>query len=91
VARLDPQRATWGYVLLLVLALLVLAASIAAGALPGWAALGFIGFLPALPAARTLIAARGAPAGLAGAIKQTILAAHLVAVLTAVGLVIASP
>lgn len=89
VARLDRRTATLGYALMLALAASSLLASIVVGALPLWSALGFIGFAPAIPAARSLIVSGGAVVGLAPAIKQTILAAHLVALLTALGLLLA--
>jgi 1,4-dihydroxy-2-naphthoate octaprenyltransferase len=89
VARLAPRNARWGYVLILVAALLALVLPVAAGSLPPATLIGLLAFVPAVLAARGLLAHAEQPKLLAPAIKQTIVAAHLAAVLVAVGLLLA--
>jgi 1,4-dihydroxy-2-naphthoate octaprenyltransferase len=89
VARLTPSTARWGYVLILLAAVAALVGPVAAGVLPAWALLGMPAFVPAVLAARGLLAHADEPKRLAPAIRQTIAAAHLVAVLVAVGLLVA--
>jgi 1,4-dihydroxy-2-naphthoate octaprenyltransferase len=62
---------------------------VALGLLPAWTLIALGALLPAVPAARSLLELAEEPARLAPAIKQTIAAAHLSAVLTAVGLLLA--
>ena len=89
VARLSPRQARWGYVLLLAAAAVATVAPVALGLLPAWTLIALAALLPALPAARSLLRHAEEPARLAPAIKQTIAAAHLSAVLTALGLLLA--
>lgn len=86
VARLPVAQSRWGYLLLMLLAVSGLILPVALGYLPRGAALGLVGMVPAAAAARTLMAQAGNPQALAPAIRQTIAAAHLVPLLTAVGL-----
>ena len=55
VARLPLAQARWGYVLTLVLAALAISLPVIFGRLPRGAALGLLGILPALRAARDLL------------------------------------
>lgn len=83
VARLEPRVAARGYWLILALAVAALLAATAAGTLPGLALASLLGVLPALRAGRLLAAHAAEPARLAPAIRLTILAAHLQAVILA--------
>jgi 1,4-dihydroxy-2-naphthoate octaprenyltransferase len=89
VARLQPRQARWGYVLLLAAAAIAMVVPVALGLLPAWTLLALVALLPAIPAARSLLRHADEPARLAPAIKQTIAAAHLSAVLSALGLLLA--
>jgi 1,4-dihydroxy-2-naphthoate octaprenyltransferase len=89
VARLQPRTARWGYVLILVAALLALLMPVMAGALPAWILIGLVAFVPAVVAARGLLVHAEQPRQLAAPIKNTIVAAHLAAVLVALGLLLA--
>jgi 1,4-dihydroxy-2-naphthoate octaprenyltransferase len=89
VARLAPRTARWGYVWILVAAVLSLVLPVLAGALPTATLVGLLAFVPAVLAARGLLVHAEQPGLLAPAIKQTIVAAHLAAVLVAVGLLLA--
>jgi 1,4-dihydroxy-2-naphthoate octaprenyltransferase len=89
VARLEPRTARWGYLLILAAAMLALVVPVAMGSLPAWTLIGLPAFVPALLAARALMAHADQPGLLAPAIKQTIASAHLAAVLVAVGLLLA--
>lgn len=88
VARLPVRRARWGYVFVLALGLAGVLVPVMVGVLPAWALLALCAFVPATVAARSLLAHAEQPRLLAPAIKQTILAAHLAAVLMAIGLLI---
>lgn len=88
VARLAPDRAAHGYGLLLLLAAAWLIGVAAAQRLPLAALAALPGMLPALGAARELRAHAGQPARLAPAIRRTIAAAHLHALLLAAALAI---
>jgi 1,4-dihydroxy-2-naphthoate octaprenyltransferase len=89
VARLAPDTARWGYVLILLGALAALVVPVALGALTPWVLLGLVAFVPAALAAKGLLEHADAPQHLAPSIKQTIAAAHLAAVLVAVGFLVA--
>ena len=89
VARLQPRQARWGYVVLLAGAAAATLAPVALGLLPAWTLIALGALLPAIPAARSLLQHAETPSELAPAIKQTIAAAHLSAVLTALGLLLA--
>lgn len=86
VARLPVAQARWGYVLILVLAVAAITLPPVAGQLPAGAALGLLALIPAALAARTLFRSAATPQLLAPAIRQTIAAAHLGALATALGL-----
>lgn len=88
VARLEPGVARWGYALLLAIALASVVLPVAAGRLPASTLLGLVAFVPAILATRELLAHAAEPARLAPAIRLTIVAGHLVAVLMAVGLLL---
>lgn len=88
VARLSPERAAHGYGLILLLALGWLVGLVAGGRLPPWSLIALLAGLPALPAARELRRHAAEPARLAPAIRATIAAAHLLAVLLALSLVL---
>ncbi|HEX8989680.1 MAG TPA: prenyltransferase [Rhodocyclaceae bacterium] len=75
VVRLGPARARWGYVVVAALCGAWLAACIAAGALPKAAALALLPLAFSAAAAHRLWRCAERPAGLAPAIKMTILAA----------------
>ncbi|HEX8964485.1 MAG TPA: prenyltransferase [Rhodocyclaceae bacterium] len=75
VVRLGPQRARWGYAVLVALSGLWTAACIAGGALPKTAAASLLALGLSLAAARQLWRFAERPAQLAPAIKLTILAA----------------
>lgn len=86
VARLPVQQARWGYVWILMLALLSLVLPAMLGVLPRGAALGVVAAVPAFLATRVLMQHAGEPRALTPAIQQTIAAAHLAAVAMAIGL-----
>jgi 1,4-dihydroxy-2-naphthoate octaprenyltransferase len=88
VARLTPDQAAHGYGLILLLALGWLVGLIAAGRLPMWSLLALLAGLPAFKAANDLRHFAAQPALLAPAIRATIGAAHLLAVLLAASLVL---
>ncbi|HRH80493.1 MAG TPA: prenyltransferase [Thiobacillaceae bacterium] len=83
VARLAPEQAAHGYGFLLLLAAAWLVGISAAGRLPPPALVALLGMLPALAAGRELRAHAAQPAALAPAIRKTIAAAHLHALLLA--------
>lgn len=83
VARLTPEQAAHGYGFLLLLAASWLLGIAAAGRLPLPALAALLGLAPALPAQRELRAHAARPAALAPAIRKTLLAAHLHALLLA--------
>ena len=76
VVRLGPQRARWGYLLLVSAAYALLLAAVALSALPLAAALAALTLPLSLQAGRHLLRHAGQPGALAPAIKQTILAAN---------------
>jgi len=86
VVRLTPAHAAYGYGLILGLAVLTLITLVATAWLPLPALVSLLGFIPAVAAARQLVAMADTPAHLAPAIKQTIAAAHLQPLLLAVSL-----
>lgn len=88
VARLRPGQAAHGYGLILLLALGWLTGSIAAGCLPVWSTIVLLAGLPAFRAANDLRLFASRPALLAPAIRATIGAAHIFAVLLAASLVL---
>lgn len=88
VARLAPARAAWGYVLILLLALVGLAGLVAVGRLPYWSLLALAAGLPAFKAAQELHRFAAYPAQLAPAIRATIAAAHVLAVLLTLSLIL---
>jgi len=88
VARLTPDQAAHGYGLILLLALGWLIGLIAAGRLPVWSVIALLAGLPAFMAAKDLRRFAAQPARLAPAIRATIGAAHLLAVLLAASLVL---
>jgi len=88
VTRLDPARAAWGYGLILVLALLGMVALFLLETVPAWPLLALLAGLPALKAFVHLRQHASQPARLAPAIRGTIGAAHLLAVLLVVGLLL---
>jgi 1,4-dihydroxy-2-naphthoate octaprenyltransferase len=88
VARLAPGRASWGYFLILLLALVGLIGLIFSGHLPVWSLLALLAGFPALKAATDLRRDAARPTLLAPAIRATIAAAHLFAVLLAGALIL---
>lgn len=87
VARLSPGRAAHGYGLILLLALGGLLGLVILGRLPASALVALPAAWPALKAYRGLGRHAAEPARLASAIRATIAAAHLLAMLLAAGLV----
>ena len=87
IVRLGPERARWGYALLMVAAYGALALGILAGVLPLWAAVGLLPLPFSLKACRQLMADAGYPDRLAPAIKLTVTAANLNGLLISAGLV----
>lgn len=86
VVRLGPQRARWGYLIVMGVAYGWLIAAVTAGWLP-WAALIALGAaVPAAKATRELLAHAREPAKLLTALKATIGAAMMHGVLLATGL-----
>jgi 1,4-dihydroxy-2-naphthoate polyprenyltransferase len=88
VARLTPERAARGYGAMAFMAMAGLAGLVAAGTLPLWSLLALAAGLPAFKAARELRRFAGKPARLAPAIRLTIAAAHLYAVLLSLSLIL---
>lgn len=83
VARLAPEQAAQGYRLVLILAAAWLLGITVAQSLPSPALVAALGMLPALAAASELRAHAAQPQHLAPAIRKTIAAAHLHALLLA--------
>lgn len=83
VVRLEPAQAAWGYVLILLLALVALLAGVALGHLPALALLSGLGMLPAIKASTLLRRYADQPAQLGTPIQLTIAAAHIHAALLA--------
>lgn len=81
VARLEPSRAALGYAVILLLAASWLVLSVAAGWLSAWGLIGLLGMLPAVRAAVALRAHATSPDRLRPAIRGSIAAAHLYALL----------
>ncbi len=81
VARLEPRRAALGYAVILVLACVWLVLSVSAGWLSAWALIGLLGMLPAAYAAVALRVHAARPDRLRPAIRGSIAAAHLHALL----------
>ncbi|MFZ5483883.1 MAG: prenyltransferase [Pseudomonadota bacterium] len=90
VARLDPARAAHGYDLILILAMGWLAGLVVGGGLPGWSLLALLAGLPAAWAGRQLHRYAASPALLAPAIRATLAAAHLGALLLSLSLLLES-
>lgn len=90
VVRLGPQRARWGYLLLVLFANGYLLAMVAAGVFSPWVLLALFAFLPGMKAALDLLRYATEPARLGTAIRQTILSILAHGVLLAAGLVIGS-
>ena len=88
VVRLKPQTAARGYGLVALLAASLLGALVWMETLPLWSLVALAGMLPAVAAWRGLSRHCEQPAQLAPAIKATILAAHLHAILLAVSLIL---
>lgn len=88
VVRLAPQTAARIYGVIAILAGVFLLAMVSSGKLSAWALISLAGILPCIAAWRGLMRHCEAPAQLAPAIKSTILAAHLHAILLAVALLI---
>lgn len=86
VVRLGPQRARFGYPLIVGIAHGWLIGAVALGALPWTALLALAALAPALGATKGLLAHAGQPAELVPAIRATIGAAMLHGILLAVGL-----
>ncbi len=89
VVRLAPHQAAWGYGVIALLAYVWLTTCIATGVLPIAAALGLLTLPLSLMAQRELWRFADAPQQLAPAIRYTLLAAHLHALLLALALVLA--
>jgi 1,4-dihydroxy-2-naphthoate octaprenyltransferase len=87
VARLEPAQAARGYGLILLLALGWLLGLVAGGRLPPWGLTVLLAGLPAIRAAGELRRHAAQPARLAPAIRATIAAAHILAVLLVLALV----
>jgi len=83
VVRLQPTQAAWGYVLILLLALVALIATVGLGHLPPLVLLSALGMLPAVKAATLLRQHADQPTQLGSAIQMTIAAAHIHAALLA--------
>lgn len=77
VVRLPAKVAARGYVLITALAAMALLATVLIGQLPLLALASLLGMLPAIPAARRLLAHADQPAQLTPAIQATLAAAHL--------------
>lgn len=88
VVRLAPDQAAHGYGLILLLAMGWLIGLIAAGRLPLWSLIALAAGWPAFKAANDLRRFAAQPARLAPAIRATIGAAHLLAILLAASLVL---
>ena len=88
VTRLAPERAAHGYGLILLLAAGWLLGLVASGTLPAWSLIALLAGLPAFRGAIDLRRFADRPRQLANAIRATIVAAHLLAVLLAVGLIL---
>lgn len=88
VARLQPQTARWGYLLLAVLAYGWLLGLVLAGLLPVTALLGLLPIFASFSAAGQLIRNAEKPQHLAPAIKLTILAALVHGLLLSAGLLV---
>ncbi|NTV96224.1 MAG: prenyltransferase [Thiobacillus sp.] len=88
VVRLAPGQAAHGYGLVLLLALGWLLGLVAGGRLPLWSLAALLAGLPAFKAAVELHRFAALPARLAPAIRATIAAAHILAVLLALSLIV---
>jgi 1,4-dihydroxy-2-naphthoate octaprenyltransferase len=88
VVRLRPEQAAHGYGLILLVGLGWLVGVTAAGRLPHWTLVALLAGVPAIRAAVELRHYAAQPALLAPAIRSTIAAAHILAVLLAVALVL---
>ncbi len=88
VVRLSPDRAALIYGLILLLAMSWLIGLVAAGRLPVWGLVALLAWMPAFKAASDLRHFATQPALLAPAIRATIAAAHILAVLLAIELII---
>lgn len=88
VVRLGPQRARWGYLMLVVAANLYLITLVAVGAVTPWVLLALLAAPAGLFAAASLLRYAEQPSRLAPAIQMTILSVLLHGLLCALGLVI---
>lgn len=88
VVRLGPGRASWGYVVLTVLAYFSLLLAILFGKLPLWSAMALLPAILSFNASRQLLVDSGHPERLGSAIKLTISAANLNGILLSAGLAI---
>jgi 1,4-dihydroxy-2-naphthoate polyprenyltransferase len=84
VARMAPERAAKGYLLILALACFALGNAVWFDAAPWYSLFAVIGMLPALRAANLLLTHATQPSHLGQAIRQTIVAAHVHTILLAV-------
>jgi len=89
VARLQPDMAAHGYGLILLIGLGWLVGVTAAGRLPDWTLVALLAGLPAIRAAVDLRRYAASPTLLGPAIRSTIAAAHVLAILMAVALILA--
>jgi 1,4-dihydroxy-2-naphthoate octaprenyltransferase len=90
VVRLGPQRARWGYLLLVLAANAYLIAMVAAGIFTPWVLLALLAVPPGLVAAASLLRYAEQPSQLAPAIRMTILSVLGHGLLFALGLVVGS-
>lgn len=88
VVRLSLKHAAWGYVLILALSALTLIVLVVTNELPLLGLIALIAVLPAMKASSLLIAHAQEPSALVLPIKLTILAAHLIAILLVVVLIL---
>lgn len=90
VVRLEPEQAARLYALIALAAALALAAAVAAGTLSSWALLSLAAMLPSVSAAGQLMRNCRHPRMLVPAIRATLLAAHLHAIMLALILMMES-
>jgi 1,4-dihydroxy-2-naphthoate octaprenyltransferase len=88
VTRLTPEQAAHGYGLILLLAMGWLVGLVATGQLPSWSLVALLAGLPAFMAAIELRHFAAQPALLVSAIRATIGAAHILAVLLTASLIL---
>jgi 1,4-dihydroxy-2-naphthoate octaprenyltransferase len=88
VARLEVQRARWGYLLIALSAYAWLLAAVVVGLLPQWALLGTLSLPLSFEAAHQLMRHAHRPQQLAGAIKLTIAAAMVHGAMLSIGMIL---